>query len=83
MKKIIALLVIFSLILTGCAGVTDSGNKSDDDGDRTDIKAGAALVLDRYCHALGGKYSLQEILNALKFKLTVETILDIPGYLIL
>lgn len=43
---------------------------------------GAALVLDRYCRALGGSSSFYEILNALKFKLTVETVLDIPGYLI-
>lgn len=41
---------------------------------------GAALELDRMCDVLGGSGNLQQIISALTFKLTVETVLDVPGY---
>lgn len=43
MKKIIALLVVSSLILAGCSRITNSGKKSKDGVNRSDIKAGAAV----------------------------------------
>lgn len=41
---------------------------------------GAALGLDRVCALLGGSSILEQMFNALTFKLTVETVLDVPGY---
>jgi len=46
MKKIIALLVMFSFIFTGCAGITNGGKKSGDEGNRADAKVGGTVESD-------------------------------------
>jgi len=43
---------------------------------------GAAFTLDKYSSTLGGYSNLDEIFKTLVFKLTVETVLNVPGYLI-